>query len=430
MSTQIAVADPAVGASLTLLQALTSSYEPRDFAVRLWDGTSWEPEAGQSTKFTLVLHHPGALRAMFWPPHRSRLAEAYIYDDLDIEGDIHAFFRLIRHLLAQHWSVADRLRLAVRLWSLPSTTRPHTGRQPAHLHGRKRSLARDREAISYHYDLSNDFFATWLDRRMVYSCAYFTDASDDLDAAQEHKLDHVCRKLRLRAGERLLDIGCGWGGLAIHAAQRYGVHVLGITLSQRQAEEANERIRRAGLTDRCKVAYQDYREIDGSQSFDKIASIGMVEHLGEAMLPIFYQAAWRSLRPGGAFLNHGITLNARTGYPRWTRFARQYVFPDGEIRPLISYLHAAEAVGFEVRDVESLREHYVLTLQHWVKRLEAHHDEARQLTDEVTYRIFRLYLAGARQGFLSGSYNLHQTLLVKPADGQSGLPLTRSDWYA
>jgi cyclopropane-fatty-acyl-phospholipid synthase len=441
MATQQVTPDSAVQTSLAFLQRLTACYHPQDFAVRFWDGTTWDPagrrhhSAGPEPRFTLVLNHPGTLRQMFWPWNKAGVAEAYIYDDFDIEGDIQAFFGLVRHLLGRKFGVREKLSLLGKLLALPSGGRPHNGRQPVQLRGKQRSLERDRQAISYHYDLSYDFFALWLDRSLVYSCAYFTSPDNDLDTAQQAKLDYICRKLRLRPGERLLDLGAGWGGLVLHAVRHYGVTALGITLSRRQVEWGNERIRQAGLEGRCRLEYRDYRELgdaDEPEGYDKLVSVGMIEHLGEAMMPTFFRQAWRLLRPGGVFLNHGITLKADTPFPRWTAFARRYVFPDGELRPITPTLRDSEKAGFEIRDVESLREHYALTLQHWLQRLEAHHDEACRLTDEATYRTFRLYLAGAMNGFQSGVYNLYQTLLAKPDQGAgrpSQLPLTRADWY-
>jgi len=422
--------DHAVLASFDFLAEVLAGYGARDFAVRAWDGTLWEADAGRPARFTLVLQHPGAVRKMFWPPRPYTLGEAYIYGDIDIEGDIHVFFSLTGHLytLRSVLGLGQKLRWLKRLFELPGGSRPRTGRLAARLSGAVHSLERDRQAVSYHYDVSNDFFQLWLDRRMIYTCAYFADPSDDIDRAQERKLDYICRKLRLAPGDRLLDIGCGWGGLVMYAAQQYGVHALGITLSRKQVELAQDRIRQAGLQDRCRVEYQDYREVSGT--FDKLVSVGMFEQIGGAMLPLYFQKAYSLLRLGGVFLNHGISLSGWEGKPRNQAFAQRYVFPDGELKPIHTTLQAAEQARLEVRDVESLREHYILTLQSWVRRLEAHADEARQLTNETTYRIWRVYMAGAADGFRAARLNLYQTLLVKPDRGDSGLPMTRADWYS
>ncbi|HEX2111116.1 MAG TPA: class I SAM-dependent methyltransferase [Gaiellaceae bacterium] len=236
----------AAARTLRLLDEIFAGYERGDFAVRLWDGTAWEPEGTKDARFTLVLRHPGALRAMLLPPDELSLGEAYVNDDFDIHGDIEAVFPLADHGLVETLSAADRARLGRRLLALPrgAGAREDAG---ARLSGRKHSRARDRQAVTYHYDRSNEFFELFLDSRMVYSCAYFAEPDLDLEIAQERKLDYICRKLRLRRGERLLDVGCGWGGLAIHAAARYGADVVGITLSERQAELARERVAAAGL---------------------------------------------------------------------------------------------------------------------------------------------------------------------------------------
>ncbi len=422
--------DREVQTALSFLQDLLGLHHPRDFAVRLWDGTTWEAEAGQPTRFTLVLRHPGALRQMFWPPNELTLGEAYIYDDFDIEGEIEAVFGLGDALLDQHWSEAEQLRYGQLLLSLPATDRPRTGHQAAQLGGTLHSQERDQQAVTYHYNVSNDFYALWLDRRMVYSCAYFATPDDDLDTAQEWKLDYICRKLRLRHGQRLLDIGCGWGGLVLHAARNYGVEALGITLSQPQAELANERICQAGLAGRCRVEVRDYREVDEPESYDRLVSVGMFEHVGEARLPEYFEQAWRLLRPGGVFLNHGVAQCPSWPAQHGPCFTTHYVLPDIELVPIHTTLRVAETTGFEVRDVESLREHYVLTLRHWVRRLAEHYDEVRRITDEVTYRTWRLFFSGTAHRLRTARFNLYQTLLVKPNQGNSGLPLTRADWYA
>jgi cyclopropane-fatty-acyl-phospholipid synthase len=264
----------------------------------------------------------------------------------------------------------------------------------------------------------------------VYSCAYFVREDDDLASAQRQKLDYICRKLRLRPGERLLDIGCGWGALIRHAVRNYGVTALGITLSTRQAELADKEIRAAGLADRCRVELCDYRELQDRESFDKLVSVGMFEHVSEGVLPGYFRQAWRLLRPGGVFLNHGISRPVNQPPRRGSSFVQKYVFPDGELVPIGTALVLGEEAGFEVRDVESLREHYVLTLRQWVRRLEEGHEAAIHASDEVSYRVWRLYMSGSAHGFRTGRLNVHQALFVKPEQGRSGLPLARADWYA
>ncbi len=422
--------DRFVQTGIRLLQILLAGFHPCNFAVRFWDGTTWGPASGREAVFTLIVHRPGSLRGMFLPGSNLAVGEAYIYGDFDIEGDFESAFALEHFLTGERLSATDKLRCARHLMTLPPPERPSIGRGAAKLSGPLHSLSRDQEAVRYHYDVSNDFYALWLDHRMVYSTAYFTDPREDLDTAQERKLDYICRKLRLRPGDRLLDIGCGWGGLVIHAAKTRGVETVGITLNRSQAELATERIREEGLTDRCRVEVRDYREMDETGRFDKIASVGMFEHVGESRLEEYFGCAARLLRPGGVFLNHGIAASAMYPLHRGPYFTDHYVFPDGGLVPVSTTLRVAEHCGFEVRDVESLREHYLLTLRHWARRLETRYEEARRATDEVTCRVFRLYLHGAAYRFRVGATNVYQSLLVKPDGGGSGLPLTRADWYA
>jgi cyclopropane-fatty-acyl-phospholipid synthase len=383
-----ALRDPRVELSLRFLDDLLAEYPRRDYQVRLWEGTTWGAE--NSPGFTLVLKHSGSLRKMFLDP--------------------------------------SELTLGARLRQLPVSRGPRLSRWGVRFQGPLHSKDRDRQAVCSHYDLPSGFYALWLDWRMIYSCAYFATAEDDLDSAQERKLDYVCRKLQLRGGERLLDIGCGWGGLIMHAVAHYGVEAVGITLSAPQAEVARQRLREAGLNDRCRVEVSDYRDLDHDQQYDKIVSIGMFEHVGEELLPEYFRRVWSQLRPGGLFLNHGIAYCATYHRPG-PSFTDRYVFPDGELIPISTTLRAAELSGFEVRDVESLREHYALTLHHWVQRLEAHAEEARRIADDTAYRIWRLYMAGAAHGFRTGRLNIYQALLAKPSNGRSGLPLTREGWY-
>ena len=412
---------------MAILEELLGDYRPRDFAVELWDGTRWDPDPGQFCRFTWRIHHPGGLRAALRSDRQLALAEAYIYGAFDIEGDILAIFPLAEYLDQKSFSTSEKVRLARLLLGLPSAD--HVDGTGKKFNGRVHSKIRDRHAVSFHYDVSNDFYKLWLDSRMVYSCAYFNSAEDSIDDAQAGKLDYICRKLRLRPGQRLLDIGCGWGGLIMHAARNYGVDATGITLSKEQVALAQERIREAGLTPQCTVQLLDYREAERLGQFDKVVSVGMVEHVGENKLPEYFRAAFNVLKTGGAFLNHGI---GRAGYrekPSQPTFTDVYVFPDAELLPIATMLEQAEKAGFEVRDVENLREHYFLTLSHWLRRLEARQFEARRLIAELKYRIWRLYLAGSAYYFQAGKLDLYQSLLIKTNAGRSSLPLTRDDWY-
>jgi cyclopropane-fatty-acyl-phospholipid synthase len=422
-------ANPATKA-LKILQLLLQNYHPRDFAIRLWDGSQWPVET-DAPRFTLILNHAQALRSMLQNSGSDlAISEAYIRGDLDLEGDLEAAMPLATYLTGRRWPISTVLRIGWNLFQLSANGRSgRNSQRPAKLSGELHSVERDRQAVTYHYNVSNDFYALWLDRRMVYSCAYFENADDDLDTAQVRKLDYLCRKLRMRAGERLLDIGCGWGGLIIHAAQHYDVEALGITLSENQAKLVNERIARAGVQDRCRVELADYRDLNEAGRFDKLVSVGMFEHVGESRLPLYFGHAWQLLRPGGVFLNHGIALRAGEPLPKGPTFIARYVFPDGDLVPINATLRYAEEAGFEVRDVESLREHYAITLRHWARRLELHREEALQTVDEPTYRVWKLFLPGSAYGFAAGSLNVYQVLLLKPDEGRSGLPLTRRDWY-
>ncbi len=431
MATLQKIADPRVQASLRVFQYMAQGYRPRDFAVRLWDGTTWEPEPGQPVNFTLVLNHAGSVRKMFWPPRPLSLGQAYIYGDFNVQGDMVAFALFCRYLMSLNTrlSVRQKLQLGYRLWSLPKGGRPQTGRQAAQLSGQVHSIERDRAAILYHYDTSNEFFEKALGPRLVYTSAIWDHPDEDLETAQTRKLDYLFRKLRLKRGERLLDIGCGWGAPLIHAVQNYGVDGLGVTLSGKQAQWARDKVRQAGLEGRCRIEVRDYRQLDEREPFDKIVMMEVGEHFGAEQFAGYFKKCFKLLKPGGALLIQQITLFGHEGMPAAREFSQHYVFPDGELVPVSLLVRDAEKAGFDVRDVESIREHYPFTLKHWLGNLEAHHDELVQLTDEATYRTFRLYFAAARMGFLTNVYNLHHLLVIKPDGNDSHVPLSRRDWY-
>jgi len=414
---------------LAFFEELLREFHPRNFAIRLWDGSSLGAQPGRYARCTLVINHPGAMRRMFLPANQAALGEAYTYGDVDIEGDVEALFPLMTFLVKSKFSWARGVRLGAFLLRMPKTRSQRIGRPAVKLQGRQHSREGDRQAVAYHYNVSNDFFRLFLDERMVYTCAYFESAETDLDCAQERKLDYRCSKLRLRPGERLLDIGCGWGALLMHAAQHYGVNGPGITLSEPQAELARARIRSAHLEDLCRIEVVDFRDVREYGSFDKLVSIGMVEHVNEEMLPKYCVQAFTLLRLGGLFLNHGIARASSAQAHNGLTSIDRYVFPDGDIPPIEHVLREAGSSGFEVRDVENLREYYVLTLRHWVRNLENHAGHVRQASDESTYRTWRLYMAGSAHSFKRGQMNVYQSLLAKATDGNSGLPLTRADWY-
>jgi cyclopropane-fatty-acyl-phospholipid synthase len=420
--------DSAAQKSLDFFNMIVASAPVKPFAIRLWNGVEWR-HSQEPPRFTLELKHPTALHRLLWRPSELSLGEAYISDEFEVLGDLEASFELAEHLIGREWRMSEKLRLAGKLLGLTGKRLAGKRQDPVKLKGKVHSKKRDAQAVQYHYNISNDFYRLWLDQRMVYSCALFHSRDESLDQAQYNKLDYLCRKLRLKPGEKLLDIGCGWGGLIMHAAEKYGVEALGVTLSEPQAELANAKIRSAGLADRCRVEICDYRDIPADKSFDKLISVGMVEHVGEGNLPEYFRKAYQLLKPGGVFLNHGITESMHREPVGGPSFIDKYVFPDGELLPISTTLRVAEEVGFEVRDLEGLREHYALTLRHWVKRLEASREQAIALTSPETYRIWRIYMAGSAYSFETGRIGLYQSLLIKSEHRAPRLPLTRCDWY-
>ena len=401
----------------------------RPFAVRLSDGSTIGTEEGEPA-FTLVLKRPQALRRMLLPPSELALGEGYIFDDYDIEGDMVAAFRFIDEASLRRPSLATVFRLAWQLWGLERKGRHaredgqkwREGYDVYVVEGNLHATDRDRRAVQFHYDLSNDFFKLWLDKRLVYSCAYFSSGQETLEQAQEAKLDLLCRKLDLRPGERLLDVGCGWGGLVLHAATRYDVCATGITLSAAQAEEARARIEAAGLDGRCQVSVRHYEDLEADARFDKVVSIGMFEHVGEEKLAGYLAHVRRVLPPGGLFLLQGgvARKDRRHAGRRWmdtlrrgrTAFMQKYSFPDSNLLDVPTVLAAAESARFEPLAVTCMRPHYVQTLRHWLNRLEGKREAAVAEVGEAAYRCWRLILAGYLHLLHSGRLSEYQLVLA------------------
>ena len=431
-----------LAAARTALEMLFGRPDERSFAVEFWNGEV-EPASDSTPAFTLVLKHAGTLRRMLHPPFELSICEAYIAGDFDIRGDIERATALGGELRDGLSSPVRLARLTRALRTLPTDDPPAAHpvvRAPDH--GSIHTPERDAAAVRSHYDVGNDFYKLWLDKQMVYSCAYFTNSAATLDEAQEAKLEHICRKLRLVPGETMLDVGCGWGGLIMHAVERFGVNAVGITLSYEQAALARERIEERGLSSRCTVEVRDYRQLTAHESFDKIASVGMVEHVGVARLPIYFESLFSYLKPGGLLLNHGIVRATSQGSAKlrdkvferlWgdNAFINKYVFPDGELPHLADIIRIAESAGFETRDAESLREHYAITLRHWVASLEHERGAAVASVGEGIYRIWRLYMAASAYGFASGRLAVDQVLLAKRTSaGAADVPMTRADIYS
>ncbi|MBI3937198.1 MAG: class I SAM-dependent methyltransferase [Betaproteobacteria bacterium] len=393
----------------SLLERRLCALDP-PLAVKLWDGTTFAP-AGPA-RVSVTLRNPGALRALL-NPSMGELAKCYAEQQVDVEGD-----------------ARDVVGMAEALCNAGSSVR---GGQRVLRKFLRHTRLFDRTAIQRHYDVGDEFFALWLDSRRVYSCAYFRRADDTLDIAQAQKLDHMCRKLQLKPGERFLDIGCGWGALVTWAAQNYGVHATGITLSRNQHVHAQRMIEELGLEGRCRVDLLDYRDLPEHDLFDKIASVGMFEHVGGRNLPLYFGKMFRLLKPGGLALNHGITLNLLDQDELGSgigQFVDDYVFPGGELVHVSRVIEEMAAQGLECWDVESLRPHYANTLWHWVERLEAKRDAAVALVGEKLYRIWRIYMAGSAHAFERGWMSVFQVLAGKPlANGALGLPLTREYIY-
>ena len=397
-----------------------------------WDGSMLNPR--DQTVATLRFNSPDAIRRLLWMPNELGLGRAYVSGDIDLDGDLVDVVMAFRDAkpevanTARPWrALPSAVMAAKRVGALGRPLPPPP--EEARLHGWRHSLRRDANAIGHHYDVGNDFYELVLGPTMTYSCARFAQPDVTLEDAQTAKHDLVCRKLGLHEhpGARLLDVGCGWGSMAIHAALHYDAKVVGITISKAQAERARKRISDAGVTDRVEIRLQDYRDLTG-ETFDAISSVGMSEHVGHGKIDQYFATLRSVLVPQGRLLNHAISsVGGSTLGPR--SFIGRYVFPDGELIDVGNVVLSMEEAGFEVRDVESLREHYARTLRCWVSNLESNWDQAVAMVGAPRAKVWRLYMAGSAVGFEDGGIGIHQVLGVVPTDmGTAGMPPTRRDW--
>ena len=405
-------------------------------SVRLacWDGSALGPP---DAPLQLTITSPQALRRLLWAPNQLGFARAYVSGDIQIGGDLLTALTLLEQVADPDFGPGVAIDASTRRSIVVAALRlgivgrpPRPPAEEARMRGLRRSKSRAAEAIAHHYDVGNEFYELVLGPTMAYSCAYYEQAPGPgfgLDEAQQAKCDLVARKLGLEPGMRVLDVGCGWGAFVCNAARRYGVTAVGITLSREQADYARRRAVQEGVAGRVEIRVQDYRDVDDGQ-YDAIASVGMAEHVGHDLLPTYSANLFSLLSPGGRLLNHAISRRPGPSerYER-TSFIGRYVFPDGELEPLSVMVGALEDAGFEVRDVESLREHYALTLRAWVANLEAGWDRAVELSTAGRARVWRLYMAGCALAFEGNRIGVNQVLAVRPeARGLSGMPRTRA----
>jgi cyclopropane-fatty-acyl-phospholipid synthase len=443
-ATETRIEEPAARSAAVALAPLVHAVLGEDLPVevRFWDGSRLGPLGAPAS---IVLRTPLAVRRILYCPNEVGFARAFVIGEADIEGDALAALRAIVEQAPDELRIGVRtlskalwagIRLGVAGWPLP---RPA---EEARLRGGRHSKRRDAAAIAHHYDVGNDFYRLLLGESMTYSCARFSDPDDSLEMAQSAKYDLICRKLGLKPGMRLLDVGCGWGGMVMRASDRYGTNSVGVTLSTRQQEWAAKAIAEAGLSARAQARVQDYRDVrDGP--YDAISSIGMFEHVGLSRLREYFGHLYQLVKPGGRLLNHGISRQPPSPSGHWLRwptalpkpdlrlrsgidrssFLDRYVFPDGELHEVGKVVSVMQEAGFEVRHVENLREHYALTLRAWVHNLEDHWDAAVDAVGSGRARAWRLFMAASALNFETGRNSIHQVLAVRPTGGQSGLPL-------
>ncbi len=397
-----------------LRQELRTAIAQRPFTVGFWDGTAVPATEPGSPTFTI--RSPHALAHVLRAPGELGVGRAYVAGLIDVD-DLEGALRIVDTFQAPALSARQQVRLALALVrACGLLTPPRAPAAELRLRGERHTIARDRRAVRHHYDVGNEFFALFLDRSMTYSCALFSRGAETLEQAQQEKLELVCTKLALVPGERVLDVGCGWGSFAIHAARNHGVSVLGVTLAERQAELARQRVQDAGVADQVEIRVADYREVE-SDPFDAIVSIGMVEHVGAERIDLYAQRLARLLKPGGRLLNHGIAKLQDFDTPDEGPFSERFVFPDGVPLPLSRIELALERAGFVTRHVEGLPEDYAETLRHWIERFDSHYEQAVRLAGIERARIWRLYLRAARLGFQTGWASIYQVLAQLPSTG-------------
>lgn len=413
----------------SIQSALTQVNWPLNCTLNFWEEDRLRVVTGspETPALTLNIQHPGVIRALYMQRDPLVLADAYLDGFVDFVGPIEELIHLFRQLPQVKIGVGKWLPAwleALTLPALPDLTQPRS-----HPDSVAHTPARDRAAIRHHYDVGNAFYRLWLDSRLVYSCAYFASPDMDIDTAQAAKLDRICQKLRLQPGETLLDVGCGWGALLRWAAEHYGVRGYGITLSEEQQAFAQQQIEAAGLADRIQVDLRDYRDLPSDPTFDKAVSIGMVEHVGLKNYPTYFNRVRAALKPGGLFLNHGITSSqAWNGQSIGERFIQRYIFPDGELVRLSEMTAAMEDAGWEVIDVDGWRPHYAKTLRHWADRLTQAWEQAVALVGPRRVQLWRLYLLGSALAFEHNDMGIYQVLLQPQRDRAWNLPLTREGW--
>lgn len=439
MTTATKITLPSAMPGIELAQQILSRLF-RDFdaglRICLWDGS--EMHLGRARPaFSLCFRSAKVFQEFILTRDPLCLVEAYFQQLIDIDGDLYSALKLRHYLASLQLSLTEKAALVAKAVRIkPDKTAsmgsdvPRWTKTFGQKLGMNPSKNFNRHVISFHYDVSNDFYALWLDEQMIYSCAYYEDAGQSLEQVQRNKLDHICRKLRLKSGERLLDIGCGWGALICWAAEHYGVNAHGITLSHNQYDHVQRTIKQRGLEQKVSVELRDYRNLQGEAEYDKLVSVGMFEHVGLKNLPTYFEIAHRLLKPGGLFLNHGITSD-EGGWKKGvgTEFINRYVFPDGQLETISTVQKIMEDAGLEIHDVEGLRQHYALTLREWVNRLELRREEALQYVPESVYRVWRLCMAASALQFEEGCTGIYQILASKREPFSRPVPLTRRDLY-